>query len=104
VSALVNGYMLIVPLVEKLLGMPETKIRPSLKAKLAINLPSQAGREDWVPVKLLPNKSGDAAYLADPIFGKSNLIFTLAAADGLLKISPDATGLSAGELVDILLL
>jgi molybdopterin molybdotransferase len=42
-------------------------------------------------------------YNAEPIFGKSNLIFTLAAADGLLKISPDATGLSAGEMVEVLL-
>jgi molybdopterin molybdotransferase len=43
-------------------------------------------------------------YQADPIFGKSNLIFTLAAANGLLKIPPDATGLSAGELVEVLLI
>jgi len=41
--------------------------------------------------------------LAEPIFGKSNLIFTLVAADGLLKISPDATGLSSGEMVEVLL-
>jgi len=41
---------------------------------------------------------------AEPIFGKSNLIFTLAAADGLLKIPPDATGLGAGEVVEVLLI
>ncbi|MBN1453293.1 MAG: hypothetical protein JW963_19925, partial [Anaerolineales bacterium] len=43
-------------------------------------------------------------YLAEPIFGKSNLIFTLAAADGLLRVPPDATGLSAGEMVEVILL
>jgi molybdopterin molybdotransferase len=43
-------------------------------------------------------------YYADPIFGKSNLIFTLASADGLLRIPPDATGLSAGEIVEVLLI
>jgi molybdopterin molybdotransferase len=43
-------------------------------------------------------------YQAEPIFGKSNLIFTLASADGLLRILPDATGLSAGEIVEIYLL
>jgi molybdopterin biosynthesis enzyme len=32
------------------------------------------------------------------------LIFTLANADGLLRIPPDATGLSAGEMVDVVLL
>jgi molybdopterin molybdotransferase len=41
---------------------------------------------------------------ANPIFGKSNLIFTLASADGLLRISPDATGLSAGETVEVFLI
>jgi len=41
---------------------------------------------------------------AEPIFGKSNLIFTLASADGLLKIHPDATGLSAGETVEVVLI
>jgi molybdopterin molybdotransferase len=46
----------------------------------------------------------EGLYLADPIFGKSNLIFTLAAADGLLRIAPDATGLSAGEIVEVMLI
>ncbi len=138
VSALVNGYMLIVPLIEHLLGQIP---RPHSvrQAKLTVNLPSQAGREDWWPVKLVFNngqvpeggaflpqsrirrngtslETGHSAknsfqlesfediYYADPIFGKSNLIFTLAAADGLLRIPPDATGLSAGEIVDVFLI
>ena len=79
-------------------------------AQLTVNLASQAGREDWWPVKLLrPERSPQGAqsngyYQADPIFGKSNLIFTLASADGLLRIPPDATGLSAGETVEVYLL
>jgi molybdopterin molybdotransferase len=48
--------------------------------------------------------AADGAQLAEPIFGKSNLIFTLVAADGLLRIPPDATGLSAGEQVAVYLL
>jgi len=81
--------------------------KPRVLARLTVNLPSQAGREDWWPVRLisrsLPGK-GQAEYiLAEPIFGKSNLIFTLASADGLLRIHPDATGLSAGELVEVYL-
>lgn len=103
VSALVNGYLFVVPVIEKLLGaLPKPKA--SVQAKLTVNLPSQAGREDWWAVKLLPAHSGGTTYQAEPIFGKSNLIFTLASADGLLKIHPDATGLSAGETVDVMLL
>ncbi len=76
-----------------------------MAARLTINLASQAGREDWWPVKLIVDPSSKTLhYAADPIFGKSNLIFTLAAADGLLRIPPDATGLSAGEIVEIVLL
>ena len=70
-----------------------------------VNLPSQAGREDWWPVKLIVNReSSTVTYKAEPIFGKSNLIFTLASADGLLRIHPDATGLSAGETVEVVLI
>jgi molybdopterin molybdotransferase len=107
VSALVNGYLFVVPVIEYLLGaLPKPK--PTVQAKLTVNLPSQAGREDWWPVKLSPSPAGSGAsgrgYHADPIFGKSNLIFTLAAADGLLKIHADATGLSAGETVEVVLI
>jgi molybdopterin molybdotransferase len=41
--------------------------------------------------------------MADPVFGKSNLIFSLSFSDGLICIRPDETGLSAGELVDVFL-
>ncbi len=107
VSALVNGYLFVVPVIEKLLGaLPRPKA--TVLARLTVNLSSQAGREDWWPVKLLrPERSGAQSkgeYRADPIFGKSNLIFTIASADGLLCIHPDATGLSAGEIVEVLLI
>lgn len=104
VSALVNGYLFVVPVIEKLLGaLP--KPRATVQATLTVNLPSQAGREDWWPVKLAVSSQQSAVkFEAEPIFGKSNLIFTLAAANGLLRIHPDATGLSAGESVEVILL
>jgi molybdopterin molybdotransferase len=104
VSALVNGYLFVVPVIEKLLGaIPKPKA--TVLARLTVNLPSQAGREDWWPVKLAVSSQQSAvSFDADPIFGKSNLIFTLAAADGLLRIHPDATGLSAGETVKVFLI
>lgn len=101
VSALVNGYLFVQPAIEKLLGLPAGKPRASVRAILTVNLASQAGREDWQPVKLTASGTG---WRAEPIFGKSNLIFTLAAADGLLRIHPDATGMSAGDVVEVFLL
>ncbi len=110
VSALVNGYLFVVPVIEQLWGAL-SKPKATVQAKLTVNLPSQAGREDWWAVKLIENHqypsgtmSANVNYLAEPIFGKSNLIFTLAAGDGLLKIHPDATGLSAGEIVEVVLI
>jgi len=109
VSALVNGYLFVVPVLEKLLGALPVP-RPSVLARLSVNLASQAGREDWWPIRLTAKTRGlrdpvtrQTEYLAEPIFGKSNLIFTLASADGLIRIHPDATGLSAGEIVEVFL-
>ena len=101
VSALVNGSLFVVPLIEKLLGLREGAPRASVRARLMVNLASQAGREDWQPVRLV---SGPSGWQAEPVFGKSNLIFSLAAADGLIKIHPDANGLAAGEMVDVFLM
>ena len=103
VSALVNGYVFVAPLIRRLLGQRMDELPPSLSAKLTVNIPSQAGREDWIPIKLTTKKHEGKTFEANPIFGKSNLIFTFVAADGLLKISADATGLSAGEMVEVIL-
>ncbi len=105
VSALVNGYLFVLPLLDHLFGR---KSRPvgSVQARLTMNLSSQAGREDWWPVKLQSARADvtGAGWLAEPVHGKSNLIFTLARADGLICVPADATGLGAGEIVEVRLL
>ena len=72
-----------------------------MEARLTINLASISGREDWIPVRLRIDGDG---FMAEPVFGKSNLIFTLARADGLVRIPPDETGLESGALVQVTLL
>ncbi len=101
VSALVIADLFVTPVLETLLGLRRRLPRPGLSAALALNLPSQAGREDWVPVRLVESPQG---YLAEPVFGKSNLIFTLARADGLIRIPADANGLPAGARVEVVYL
>lgn len=39
--------------------------------------------------------------MAEPVFGKSNLIFTLIRADGLVKVPLDKAGLYAGEEANV---
>lgn len=68
----------------------------SVRAKLTTNLASQAGREDWIAVRLVESQEG---LLAEPVFSKSNLIFGLVRADGLVQIPASATGLEAGKEV-----
>ncbi len=99
VSALVIAGIFVVPMVERLLGLQNPGPPDSVEALLEVNLPSQAGREDWVPVRLEPGESG---YRAVPVFGKSNLIFTLVGADGLIRIPPQANGLPAGSRVRVI--
>lgn len=100
-SALVIAYLFVVPAIEALLGLARQPFRASVPAHLTLNLASQAGREDWVAVRLMASPQG---YLAEPVFGKSNLIFTLVRADGLVRIPPAAVGLEAGAQVEVLLL
>ncbi len=101
VSALVIAGLFVRPAIKKLLGENLSRHRAKVPARLTINLASQAGREDWIPVQLLED---DGGFRADPIFGRSNLIFTLARADGLIRIPPDATGLSVDAWVDVFLM
>jgi molybdopterin molybdotransferase len=67
-----------------------------LPARLTVNVASQAGREDYQPVRLIPSEEG---VLAEPVYGRSNLIFTLVRADGLVRIPAAANGLPQGEEV-----
>ena len=98
VSALVIAWLFVVPIIENLLGIQRKIIRQRISARLSLNIHSQTGREDWVAVRLLQD---DNEYVAEPVFGKSNLIFTLTRADGLVRIPPNATGLSADEIVEV---
>lgn len=101
VSALVIARLFVVPVLRSLLGFSGEVWQSAVRAVLTVNLASQAGREDYFPVQLM--RKGETLF-AEPIFYKSNLIFTLAGADGLVKIPASATGLGVGEEVDVQLL
>ena len=75
----------------------ETPPRPvTVSARLARNLSSDTGREDYVQV-LLEEREGE--LWAVPVLGKSNLIYTLVHADGSVKVPLDSNGIRAGETV-----
>lgn len=97
VSAFVVARMLLVALLYLLQGVepPPPRRQP---ARLTHNIPSAPGRIDWVPARLVPRADG---LWAEPVFGKSNLIFTLARSDGLVMVPLDLNGLQAGDPVDV---
>jgi molybdopterin molybdotransferase len=70
----------------------------TVQARLAKNVASAFGREDYVPVRLL-EEGGEV--LAEPVYGKSNLIYTLIKAHGLITIPLNVGGLSAGQTVEV---
>jgi molybdopterin molybdotransferase len=105
VSALVIAYLFLLPVLEKHLGCAATFRNNIKQARLNTNYPSQAGREDWFPVKLSnPSNVAHALPEAIPIFSKSNHIFSLVRADGLVRIPMEMNGYEAGEIVDVFLL
>jgi molybdopterin molybdotransferase len=98
VSAMVQFDMLGRPSIHRLLGISHPVQQGLIWANLTINPASKSGREDYIPVRLEKTAGG---YQATPVFGKSNLIYTLVNADGLMKIPLDNGGLLAGELVEV---
>lgn len=98
-SAMVVSELFVVPAIRALLGA-SGQPRASVPARLARNVASTTGREDFVPVRLETRADG---LWAIPLFGKSNLIVTLLRADGALRVPQDENGLPAGAWVTVTL-
>jgi molybdopterin molybdotransferase len=71
--------------------------RPTRKARLARNVASKPGREDYVRVRLTQSADG---WLAEPLLGKSGLLTTMIRAQGLVRIPADTEGLSKDDEVE----
>ena len=102
-SALVVFCLFIYPLLKRFQGfsLPEDLYLPEITARITRNYPSQPGREEYLRVSL----KGDTQLPdAEPIFGKSGLIYPMVRADGLLVIPRDSEGLYAGDRARVMLL
>ncbi len=98
VSALLVARQLLPHLIARYTGQ-KINLPQQVSARLSQRVASVTGREDWLPVRL--NESSDGQVYAAPIFGKSNLIFTLIGADGLLRVPLNTAGYDAGSSIDI---
>ncbi|NMC27336.1 MAG: molybdopterin molybdotransferase MoeA [Syntrophomonadaceae bacterium] len=91
VSALMIFYTMCAPLIS-------SAAVNQVKARLTINLASQAGRDDFVPVQLLSAPGGPEAQ---PLLGKSGLMSILARADGYIHLPYEQQGIKGGEIVTV---
>ncbi|MCB8967438.1 MAG: molybdopterin molybdotransferase MoeA [Ardenticatenaceae bacterium] len=98
VSAMIQFDMFGVPAIYRLQGLQTMPRRGLVWAQLTQNIASESGREDYIPARLA---DGEAGLLATPVFGKSNLIYTLVNADGLIKVPLNKGGLVAGDMVEV---
>jgi molybdopterin molybdotransferase len=70
------------------------------RARLARNIPAASGRADFVRVRL--EERGGETW-AVPVFGKSNLIFTLVRSEGGVEVPLNSNGIPAGADVTVVL-
>ena len=97
VSAMNTFRLFVIPTIHLLLGA-ELQPPRTVQARLARNVPSATGREDHVQVRL---EERDGELWAVPIFGKSNLIYTLIRSDGEIVVPLDSNGVAEGEMVSV---
>lgn len=74
--------------------MRQTPSGRAVPARLSAAVPSNAGREEYVAVRL-------ADGTAEPLMSKSGLISVLARADGYIRIPRDTEGFPEGAVADV---
>lgn len=99
VSCINTFQLFVVPVIRLLLGASEPR-RHIVRASLARNVPAAAGRADFVRVRL---EERDGVTWAVPVFGKSNLIYTLVRSQGVIAVPLDSNGIPMGTPVDVTL-
>ncbi len=83
VSAFVVARLVVTASLYSMQGYTNVPVNSFEKAKLTVNVASQAGRTDFLPVRLFEKRG---RLHADPLFYKSNLIFSLVKAQALAII------------------
>ncbi len=96
-SCLSNLYILIVPILEKMLGCQISK-QGRLDAHLTRKVVSTVGRYEFLSVKIVHQKGG---VFAEPLMKGSSAITTLANADGFIEIHENVEILEKGEKVKV---
>jgi len=93
VSALMIFYVMCAPVLRK-------RAVWTVKAPISINVASQAGRDDFIPVKL----TGSPEHkIITPLLGKSGIMSILSQADGYIHIPYEQQGIVKNDVVSVYL-
>ena len=100
-SSAVCGLLFLAPLVRALQGDPEAGADVSEPALLAVDLPANGARQDYMRATVAPNSAG--GWLATPLASQdSSLVRALSHAGALIVRAPHAPALRAGEACRVL--
>ncbi|MFZ3172028.1 MAG: gephyrin-like molybdotransferase Glp [Carboxydocellales bacterium] len=98
VSAMVIFDLFIKPILRYYQGVKRGKPEAAVRARLACNVASGPGREDFIRA-MLEDRLGK--LWAVPVLGKAGLITTMVKADGIFRIPLDKEGVMEGEYVNV---
>ena len=95
-SSMVCSILFLRPLLRALHGEPDPGADPSEPARLAVDLPSNGVRQDYMRASLSQN--ADGILIATPVANQdSSLVKTMARAEGLIIRPPRADAAKAGD-------
>lgn len=102
VSALIVAQVFLAPFLRSQQGggLRRGPLGYRTRAVLGTSMHSTIGLEDFVRVRL--EALADGTHLAQPVFGKSSMLSTMARADGLIVVPLESEGLLKGETVEVI--
>ncbi|MHC1740789.1 MAG: molybdopterin biosynthesis protein [Anaerolineaceae bacterium] len=98
VSAAITGEIIVKPLLEKWLGLPDYKEPNEIEAILTRKVASPAGDDDYLRVVL---GYVEGRLLATPLSRGAGVITSLSKADGIVIIPRNVQGINSGEKVRV---
>lgn len=98
ISAICTFGLFVRPTILRFLGQPDQPPPVTVTATLLRDIASPRDLEQYVQVRLLWQ---DGHLYADPVLGKSNLIFLAVRAHGVVVLPLQATGMAAGTAVEV---
>lgn len=97
VAAMTVCSQLVKPAIRVFLGQTVDDVY-TIPARMLRSMASVPGRDDYIRVRLIKIQD---EYWAEPVLGKSGLISTMSAANGIVHIPADKNGLYSEELVQV---